>query len=179
MSDLPQSFRAGDTLTWTISLSAYPASDGWSLTYTLINATRKVTITSTASGSEHLLSVSAATSAGYAPGLYTWTAAASKNDQRISLSSGTVEILPNLAALATYDGRTQAKRILDAIDAVLDQRATGVEMELEMNGRRIRYFTPDELKKWRIYWVAEVRREQAAERLANGLGGPQKVLVRI
>lgn len=179
MSDLPQSFRAGDTLTWTISLSAYPASDGWSLTYTLINATRKVTITSTASGSEHLLSVSAATSATYAPGTYLWTAAAINGTSCVTIANGSVDILPNLAALATYDGRSQAKRMLDAIDALLEGRTAGVEMELEMNGRRIRYFTPDELRKWRIYWLAEVRREQAAERLANGLGGPQKVLVRI
>ena len=57
----PTSITAGDSVAWTRSLSDYPASAGWSLAYTLINAAAKITINASAAGDDHAVSVSAAT----------------------------------------------------------------------------------------------------------------------
>ena len=64
----PKRITAGDSVTWTRSLSDYPASSGWVLSYALINAAGKISITATASGADHLISVSATTSVGWAAG---------------------------------------------------------------------------------------------------------------
>ena len=61
----PARVTAGDTIAWTKTLSDYPASAGWVLAYTLINAGAKITITAAASGDDHAVTVLAATSAGY------------------------------------------------------------------------------------------------------------------
>ena len=67
----PSRVTAGDTITWLRSLADYPASAGWVLSYTLINSAAKISITATASGADHLVTVAAATSAAYTPATYT------------------------------------------------------------------------------------------------------------
>ena len=46
MADIPSTepavFTAGDTLKFTRSLADYPASEGWVLSYTLVNADAKI-----------------------------------------------------------------------------------------------------------------------------------------
>ena len=61
----PESLVAGDTVTWQKTLSDYPASDGWVLSYRLINAAGNIDITSSASGDDHLVSVAATATAGW------------------------------------------------------------------------------------------------------------------
>lgn len=180
MSDLPQSFRAGDTVTWTVTLRDYPASAGWTLTYSLLHASAsKLTLTASASNDDFVVTIPAATSANYTAGDYTYVARVSKAGESYTVDSGRISILPNLATSTTYDGRSWAERVLTALEATLEGRATGVELELEIAGRRIRYFTPDELIKWHGFYKAEVVRERSTDRLRRGLGGPQKVLVRL
>ena len=70
----PAAVNAGDTVRWRRALADYPASAGWALTYTLLNAAGKITITASAQGDDHLVSVPAATSAGWAAGDYAWRA---------------------------------------------------------------------------------------------------------
>jgi hypothetical protein len=70
----PSSANAGDTWRWTRTLADYPASAGWALSYTLINAAAKITINATASGDDHAVTVAAATTGGYAAGTYDWRA---------------------------------------------------------------------------------------------------------
>lgn len=163
----PTSIRAGDFLTWLKTLSDYPANAGWSLTYTLINSTTKLTITAGASGADFLVSVSAATSAGYAAGDYTWMARVTKATEIYTVGQGSITILPNLAALAIFDGRTHAKTMLEAIEAAFEGRASSTQLEYELNGRRIRNFSLEELITWRSYYKAEVAHEAAVESLAQ------------
>ena len=67
----PTQIRAGDSITWLKTLNDYPATDSWVLHYRLINSAGKFDVTATASGSDHLVSISAATSATYTAGKYT------------------------------------------------------------------------------------------------------------
>jgi len=69
----PTSIIAGDTLSWQISLSDYPATSGWTLKYKAVCAAGYFAITSTASGADHVVSVAKATTAAYIPGIYTLT----------------------------------------------------------------------------------------------------------
>ena len=64
----PATLIAGDTARWIKSLPEYLASAGWALTYTLINATNKITFSAAASGDDHLVNVAAATTGSWAAG---------------------------------------------------------------------------------------------------------------
>jgi hypothetical protein len=180
MNVLPSSFRAGDTVSWTVAHPDYPASAGWSLNVTLAHPTlSKLTLGTTAVGDAFLVSLTAATTAAYAPGQYAYLARVSKGADTYTLDAGSVTIEPDLAAATTYDGRTWAQRMLDAIQAALEGRASSLDLELEIQGRRIRHFTPAELITWHSHFQSEVAREQRTDRLRRGLGTSGKVLVRL
>ena len=68
----PAAITAGDSFTWQKTLADYPAGT-WTLKYRFINAAGKIDITATASGTDHLVSVTPTTSAAYTAGDYTWT----------------------------------------------------------------------------------------------------------
>lgn len=163
----PTSLRAGDLLSWSKSLSDYPASGGWSLAYTLINASTKISITASASGADFLVSVPAATTAAYTAGAYSWMARVTKGAEIYTVGQGTLVILPNLAALTTFDGRSHAKKMLEAIEAAYEGRASSTQLEMEINGRRIRTYGVAELIQWQSFFKAQVAKEADAESLAR------------
>lgn len=174
----PVSFRAGDFLTWTKDLPDYPANQGWTLAYTLINATSKISITTSASGASFLVSVPASTTAAYAAGAYQRVARVTKTTEIYTVGSGTIEILPNLAALTTYDGRSHATIMLAAIEAAMQGRASSLQDEMEINGRRIRYMSAGDLITWRSFYKAEVAKEGQAASLARTGINPRRIGVR-
>ena len=175
----PSRVTAGDTITWLKSLSDYPASSGWVLTYTLINSAAKITITATASGADHLVNVSAATSAAYGVGLYTWVAAVAQGSERYTLGQGSIAIAPNLAAAATYDTRTSAKKALEAVNLALETYgAKAYQHSYEIAGRKQQFQTPGDFLAFRSKLMAEVAREDNAQRLSAGLSPRNQIQVR-
>jgi hypothetical protein len=179
----PARVRAGDTITWRKSLSDYPANAGWTLYYRLINASAKIDITASADNADHLVSIAKATSAAYAAGDYTLLAWVANGTERVSLPGGRIKVDPDLAAVsaAGYDSRTQAKKMLDAIDAALLSLSSGERLavvEAEVAGRRLKYNFGD-LMKLRNLYAAQVRSEEASERAAQGLAPRNKIHVRL
>lgn len=176
----PASIVAGDTLAWRKTLSDYPAGDGWVLGYRLINAAGKIDITTAADGDDHLVGVSAATSADYAPGDYTWTSHVTLGAARHTVEQGRITIRPNLAgASGGLDIRSTAKKTLELLDAALIAHgANAWTGEYEIAGRRMKFRSPGDFLAMRDKLKAEVAREVAAERLAAGLGSQSKVYVR-
>ena len=175
----PTRITAGDTITWLKSLADYPATDGWVLAYTLINAAAKITITATASGADHLVSVSAATSTGYAAGTYSWQATVTLGGVRHTLATGSIVIAANMAAATLLDGRTSARKALDAVNALLETYGSKAYMQAyEINGRSQKFHTPGEFLAFRSQLQAEVAREENAARIAAGLAPKNQVYVR-
>lgn len=172
----PQEVTAGDTLTWQVSLSDYLANDSWVLNYALVNTTNKYTITASAVGAEHLINVSATTSATYAAGEYQWQAYVTKAADRITVGTGTIKILPNLAgAITGFDTRSHVKKTLDAIENWLENKNPAVS-EYEIAGRRMRYIPIAELLKLRSQYKNELRAEESAK--SSGLKGRNRLQVR-
>lgn len=180
MSDIrttePTSLAAGDTAKWKRSLADYPASAGWTLTYTLVSATARITFAAQADGDDHLVAVPAVTTAGWAAATYTWRAQASKAGEVYTVGSGTITIEP--AFTAATDARTHARRVLDAIEAVIEGRATSDVEEYQIAGRQLRYIPITELLALRDKYADSVKREEAAARSANGLSDGRRVYVR-
>jgi hypothetical protein len=177
----PQQIRVGDTLTWRRSLADYPAGEGWVLSYTLINATHKITITTTADGNDHVVNVPATTSDDYVAGWYDYFSHVAKGVERYSVGSGRMQVLPNLVAATTLDTRSHARKMLDAIEALLEKRATTEQLGIMRAafGDRSTDFTHGELLKMRDRYRAEVVSEAQAERLRNGLQAARRVRTRL
>ena len=173
----PAVLIAGDTLRWTRSLPDYPASAGWLLSYTLINAAVKLTITGSALGDNHSILVPAATSAGYTPGAYDWRARVTLAGEVYTVGEGRFTVKASFGA-STYDARSAARRTLDAIEATLEGRASSAVLEYEIASRRLKYIPVSELLQLRDRYRAEVAREDAAAAAAAGLSDRRRVYVR-
>lgn len=175
----PASVVAGDTWTWKRSLPDHPAGT-YTLKYRFINAAGKIDITATADGTDHLVEVASTTSAGYTAGDYAWTAWVEKTGERYTVGSGTITVQPNIAALTTLDARTDAAKILDQLMAAYTSytASNGHVSEYEIAGRRMKYRSAAEILEQINVWEARVAAEKRAERIAAGLGGGNKLLVR-
>ena len=175
----PTSITAGDTLTWKKSLADYPAPT-WVLKYRLINATAKIDITAAASGADHLVSVLAATSAAYAAGSYAMTAWVETATERATVASGSIVVKPNLAIKTVYDARSNAAIIVDQLMAAYKTytASQGNVAEYEIAGRRMKYRSSAEILDQLNHWQSILAAEKRAERIAAGLGGGNKILVR-
>jgi hypothetical protein len=125
----PTQLRAGDTWAWTRSLPDYPAS-AWTLTYHFRNSTSYFDVVAAADGDDYAVSVATATTSGHAPGWYDWIAFVADADERYQVGSGRLEVLQDVAASVPYDGRSFARRMLDYIEAALENRASTDQLDL-------------------------------------------------
>jgi hypothetical protein len=76
--------------------------------------------------------------------------------------------------------RTDAAKILDQLNAayIAYTASNGHVAEYEIAGRRMKYRSAAEILTQINFWEARVASEKRAERIAAGLGGGNKVLVR-
>ena len=178
----PTSFIAGDTVSWTKSLADFDAADSWALTYEFRGNIRK-TITADADGSNFLATITAAISATFTPGTYYVTAYATKAGERFTVWQGRCEIKFNPAqGHGSYDGRSHARKCLEAIEKTLEGNMAREEADYSINfggtSRQLRLCTKPELIQARNYYLAEVRREEQAERIAQGRKSGNRILTR-
>lgn len=115
---IPPTIVSGDSVTWRETLPDYPPDDGWSFDYVLQGET-PLTLTGIAENSSYKFTFNTVLD----PGLYYWQAQVTKNNQRLTLSSGRLQVLVDLrTTFSDYDGRSLAEQELaqvrEAIDAI-------------------------------------------------------------
>lgn len=177
----PTSLRAGDTWAWRREdLSDYPAGSGWGLTYYCRNAAAHFDISATADGDAYTVTVAMATTADIVAGDYDWVAVVESATERHEVDRGRLTILPDYSAAAALDGRSFARTLLAAVEAELLSRGSSGRLDLVTSTLADRSLTRDAtgLIKLRSQLLAEVTREENAERMRQGLGSRNRVLVR-
>jgi hypothetical protein len=177
----PADLTAGDSASWTRTLPDYPASAGWTLSYTMINAVAKITLNSVANGDDYAVSIAANDSASWVAGDYDWQAYVTRNDERVTVGRGRVRILPNLAAATTLDNRSTMRRALEALEAAYFDYISnhqGHLMEYQIAGRTVKFRNAADIWMQIEKLRKEVAKEDAAARLAAGLPSRRRVLVR-
>lgn len=174
----PQSFTAGDTVKWKKTLADYPASAGWTLTYYAIQHNHKFNATASASGDDFLITLSSATTAGYITGEYYWESYVSKAGERFKVGSGTLHVTENLATANNFDARSHAKKTLEAIEAVIEGRATVDQQEYQIGNRSLKRMPIADLIVFAEKYRAMVKSEENAEAIAQGKSGKNKIYVR-
>ena len=114
---MPESFRAGTTLSYTRTLPEYPANDGWTLKL-LLSGRAPHSLDAAASGADHVVTIPA-TGAGLStddivPDWYQWTELATKAGVgTFEVDSGRVTVLPNPAAAG--DQRSWEEKALELL----------------------------------------------------------------
>lgn len=175
MAHIPDSITAGTTLSFTVALTAYPPPD-WSLSL-LLRGPQAHDLTSTQDGTLHAFGVSAVDSAGWPPGAYWYSLRATDGAEVHEVETGTLNVAADLAAVSTdYDGRSHAEKVLEAIEAVIEGRATKDQDSYRINNRELRRTPISQLLKLRDVYRQEVRRARAAKRGRDTLG--RQVLAR-
>lgn len=176
----PTSVRAGDTIAWTRDdlTDTYPAGDGWGLTYYLRNGASAIDITATPSGDGFAVLETAAASAAWPKGDYNWIARVAKAPEIHTVDSGRIEIKPDLGAAGAIDDRAHAEKVLAAIEAVIEERATKDQSSYTIGSRSLSRTPIEDLIRLRTEYRAEVGRLKREARLADGLGSGTKVLTR-
>ena len=177
----PTTVTAGDTVAWTKTIADYPASAGWSLSYTLINALAKITINASAAGDDHAVSVDAATSTGWAAGDYNWQSTVSKGAERHTVGSGRITVGKSFAAQTPLDTRSTARAMLEALEAcylAYLENGQGHVAEYNVAGRTMKFRNAAEIWQQIEKLKREVAAEDRAARLAAGLPSRRRVLVR-
>lgn len=163
MTNLPSSITAGTTFDRTIILTAYPAPD-WALR-AYLRGPQSIDLEAAADGAGHRFIVSAADTAGWASGEYWYSLRATNGGDVVEIESGQIAVKPNLAALeAGYDGRAHVQKVLDAIEAVLEKRATLDQQRYTINNRELWRTPIPELLMLRDRYRAELRRMKAASK---------------
>lgn len=179
----PKEFVVGDTITWDKSISDYKASDGYTLTYYFWNQTRNFSVIASADGDNYTVSISPSISAAYTPGQYNWKAVISKGAgetlERYTVEEGITNVLHNPADVhgKGIDDRSDVKKALDNIDAVLAQTATKEQASYSIAGRTLTSRSVEELISLRAHFARLYAKELRERRIQQGLGG-KKNLVR-
>lgn len=168
----PLEITAGDTLIWTRRLIEYPASGGWVLKYAL-RGPAVIDITSTADGDDHLVTIPSNQDPALIQGNFSIQGYVEKTGERHTVYSGHLKVNQNLvSAVAGHDGRTHAARVIDAIEALIEGRATADQQEMVVDGDRL-VKTPFEMlikirQRYRVELSAEKRKERRKQGRSSG-----------
>ena len=189
--NFPARITEGDTVRWRDVASAdtlgnpISSSAGWTLTYyfRFNRNNHGATATGTAYGTGWEFSLTAATTEGFhADDTGYWQAVATKAGETVTLGAGQFEIDANLAYTGTpaaFDNRSQAQKDLEAVQsAIRSMISGGAVAEYSIGNRRLKKMEMADLLALESTLKASVKREQAAQLMANGLGNPHNLFVR-
>lgn len=145
----------------------------WSATI-ILRGPAAIDLPATRDGSRHVWDVSAATTAGWLPGAYNFAVRVTDGVDVLEAAIGHTTITPNLAAApAGYDGRSESRVALDAINAVLAKRATLDQQRYRINNRELYRESVSELLRLRAHYVELCRTEDAQAAGGRKLFGKQ------
>lgn len=163
LNGVPKSLVINNSVSWKVSLSDFPAT-GWTLSYALVNSDGQIIITASASGTDHLVEISPATSGAYTAGEYTYQSFVEKADssERYQVGSGQIEILADYAdASSGLDARSWVKVTLDAIKSVVTGKVAHDRASYAIHGRSLASYSWEEIldlyAKFKGMYAAEQR----------------------
>ena len=173
----PSTLVLGDYWAWKRDDLADTYSIGsYALTYEFHEdsgggGTHKFTLTATEANDTYYIEAASSSTTGYAVGDYIWEAYITKasDSNRVMVDSGRTTITQNLAD-TNADLRSHAKKVLDAIEAVIENRASMDQSSMSIAGRSLSRMSIDELMTFRDRYKAEYLKEIKLARIRNGQG---------
>lgn len=175
----PRTFAAGETVVWSKDLDDYRPGDGWALAYHLRGPGQLNQTADAQADGSFLVTLTAEATSALAPGTYYFQGWVTKGAEKHMVSSGRFEVAQGLSeALESFDGRSEVKKILDAVDAMLKGKATLDQQEYQINNRSLRRIPVTDLLDLRKYYAALYAQERRRERVKKGKPFVQTIGVR-
>lgn len=178
----PDTFRAGDSVSWSEALPDYLPADGWSLKLRLLWIAGNAAFEAAGSGTEHAVNLTSQQTSTWAAGPATLVRWVEKSGSKVTLGSQSVTILPDLTVATSHDGRTLNRKALDAAEAALAAFLVGgraMVEEYEIAGRKMKFRSAEDIQKLIDYYRPKVARENAALALLEGGSVPGRVIYRV
>ena len=189
----PQKITAGDEVQWRLKSTqdnfGNPiSSPDWSVVYSLRTNKQNfgATVNSSAYEDGFQFTISSSITSAFNDGDWFYQAKANKSGNNITtIASGTFKVLPKLdftgSNPSAFDGRTQAKKDLDAIEQAIRNiySGGGLAQQYKIGNRDIKKYDLPDLLVLRDRLKAQVVREDKETLIANGLGNPHNKYIRI
>lgn len=172
----PTEITQFESISWTRSFCDFPA-DEWTLQYRFRGPGNGFNVAASADGTDFLSEISATQSGTMSSGQYMWQAWVTNIDDATDIrmiDEGPLNVLVGFDANTTtsVDLRSDAKIMLDTIDAALLAFATSDVLEYEIStpagSRRVKRSDKAQLTAERKYWAGIVSRENAAKDIRRG-----------
>ncbi len=176
---VPEQIFAGDSLVFKFSNNDYPANE-YTGTITLSASTGIYSATATSQGADYVFDISTTITSAWALGGYDYQIYASKTGYRITLATGRLKVLANIGSSTTgIDMRGFARKIADALESIITNRATNEQMMLVSQncGNLNVSYTADVFTEWQR-WKSFAEQEEAAGKVASRLRGRQNIYAR-
>ena len=180
----PDRLVTGDRFAWQRPdlVSDYPLAD-YTMTYHFSQdsgggGTHHFTLSSTEADNNYYFEKPSSETTSLVAGDWKWQlyAIRTSDSQRITIDYGITKF--SLGELDTNnDLRTHAKKVLDAIEAVIEGRATIDQSSFSLGGRSLSRLSVDELMTFRDRYKAEYLKEVKLARIRNKQGSGNTIKV--
>jgi hypothetical protein len=174
LDKVPDSAIAGDTWRWTLDLADFPAPT-WDATIYFQNTDGSFSQVAADDSTRHAFTLSAATTSAKKAGRYKWFVRVTDGTSVETPLEGWIDIAPDPSKSGATDHRSQARKMLDAVEATLIGRATSDQLAMSINGRSLSRIPLEELKAWR----AQLRQEVATNEGKSAGGKGRRINVRL
>lgn len=127
------------------------------------------TINASTDSDNYSIGVGSSTTANYNPHNYLWQAyiTRSSDSERIKVDNGKLTLISNFAS-DTSDQRSHAKKVLDAIESVIEGTASRKEASYSIAGRSLSLTPIASLLSLRAQYRALYKNEVYRDRIKNG-----------
>jgi len=181
-TEVPDELQLGDFWAWKKDNLAtdYPTAD-YTLSYefNLIDGATasNFTLTATESNDEYIISTS--DTGSYTKGEYNWVSYITRTSDsaRVKIAEGYIEIQDNYATTSA-SVRSHAKIVLDAVKAVIENRATMDQSSMSIAGRSLSRMSIDELFQLKDRYQAEYDKEVKKAAIKNGKSSGNTILTK-
>lgn len=179
---LPAHLNQAASVEFEVETPGFDSADSYTARLSLSSGAVGLELNSTTSaGATHTFTISAAAAAAWTPGRYHYELAAVKSGERWIVARGVIEIRAKLGG--ALDARDHLRRTLDAVEAVIERRASKEDLEItvpagEAGQIQLKAVPLADLLKLRDVYRREIRDQEAAERMAAGLGNRRQFRVR-
>lgn len=177
---VPAELYAGDSWAWTRELPDYPPATHTAVWY-FEKADANLAVSGTTSGDLFAAAVAAATTDPYSPGDYQWRLVITRtaDSARTVVEKGFVSLLANPASAGSRDWRSHARKTLQAIEAVIEGKATTDQQAVSIGGRSLSRIPWADLTLLHDRYRALVAKEEGDARIASGLPSGRRILSRM
>jgi hypothetical protein len=178
----PATIRAGDAVSWCRDLPLYLPADGWALKYRLLWQVAPAAAISSAAYNitQHLVGLTAAETAAFQTGRATMVGWVERTDERVTLTQLQVDVLPDLTAATSLDGRSANERALTDARAALAAYVSGGQSMVEeyvILNRRMKFRDLAQLENLIKHYEREVAKDNARAAALQGVS-PGRIYTR-